>query len=71
VHFRQRKYGATTTDTPFDAHEKVVFALKQMGFRQAQARSAVDAAEQRLGVEGPHALEALLREALREATKAA
>jgi len=74
VHFRQRrqrKYLATTSASSFDAHEKVVFALKQMGFRQAQARRAVDAAEKRLGVEGPQALEALLREALREATKAA
>jgi hypothetical protein len=71
VHFRQRKQRGTTMDTPFDAHETVIFALEGLGFRRAQAQRAVDAAEKRLGAEVPHALEAVLREALREATKAA
>jgi hypothetical protein len=82
VHFRQRKYHEPTendarlqptraADASFGVHEKVVLALKRMGFRRAHARSAVFAAEKRVRVEGPHALEALLREALREATKAA
>ena len=71
VHLRQRKSARYDDGHPFDAHEKVVFALKRLGFRQAQARSAVDAVKKRLGVEGPLELEGLLREALREATKAA
>jgi 5-methylcytosine-specific restriction endonuclease McrA len=64
LHFRQRK-------SPFDAHEQVVLALKQMGFRHAQALRAVRAVEKRQRVDGAQTLEGLLRETLLEATKAA
>jgi 5-methylcytosine-specific restriction endonuclease McrA len=71
VHLRQRKYGVTPSSARFDMHEQVVAALKQMGFHPEQARRAVCVVEKRQCVEGPQALDALLREALLEATKAA
>jgi len=64
LHFRQRKHDVTT-------HEKVVRALTQMGFRHAQAQKAVRAVEIRQCAEGERTLEALLREVLLEATRAA
>jgi 5-methylcytosine-specific restriction endonuclease McrA len=70
VHLRQRKYGVAA-NVSFDVRQKVVLALKQLGFRPAQAIRAVCNVEKRRGTEGPQGLEALLREALSEATKAA
>jgi 5-methylcytosine-specific restriction endonuclease McrA len=71
VHLRQRKSRVALRDASFDASEKVVLALKQMGFRIAQARQAVCVVHERQSIDGPQALETLLREALREMTKAA
>jgi hypothetical protein len=84
VHLRQRKRALQTASYSFDVREKVVIALNEMGFALAQSRSAVRAAEKRLCVQGAapspcerleqrdtHAHEALLREALHEAMKAA
>jgi hypothetical protein len=69
VHFRQRRQ--RKSDPSLDPRDKVVLALKQLGFRHAEARRAVCAAEKRECGDGPHGLEGLLREALAEATKAA
>jgi hypothetical protein len=82
VHFRQRKCCGTpkdelrvqpkrATDSLFDAHEKIVVALKQLGFGESQARRAVCAVEKRQCVESRRSLETLLREAVLEATRAA
>jgi 5-methylcytosine-specific restriction endonuclease McrA len=71
VHLRQRKYGVTPSSARFDMHERVVAALKQMGFHPEQARRAVCTVEQRHNGGKPQSLEAFLREALSAATKAA
>jgi hypothetical protein len=87
VHLRQRKHGLSINqrtpeeearsaggtlrsgDSRFDLCERVTVALKQMGFRRSRALKAVRVVEQRL--RGPQTLEALLREALREVSRAA
>jgi 5-methylcytosine-specific restriction endonuclease McrA len=69
VHLRQRKYGVAA-NVSFDAHGELVLALERLGFRRAHALKAVRAAaERQRGNERTR--EALLREALLEATKAA
>jgi 5-methylcytosine-specific restriction endonuclease McrA len=69
VHLRQRKYAVPVT-VSFDVHGELVLALERLGFRRAQALRAVRAAaERQRGNERTR--EALLREALLEATKAA
>jgi 5-methylcytosine-specific restriction endonuclease McrA len=69
VHLRQRKYGVA--ENVSFARQKVVLALKQLGFRRAQALRAVCNVEKHHRIEEPQSLEAFLREALLEATKAA
>lgn len=70
VHLRQRKY-AVAANVSFDAPKKIVLALKQLGFHSAQALRAVCTVEKRHQRKKPQSLEAFLREALLEATKAA
>jgi hypothetical protein len=82
VHFRRRKSPVTpndetpaqpmtATDASSEAREKIVLALKQMGFRDSEARRAVNAVVKRERAEKPQRLASLLREAVLEATKAA
>jgi Holliday junction resolvasome RuvABC DNA-binding subunit len=63
--------GERWLESSCDAHEKVILALTRMGFRSAQARRAVTAVEKRQGTQRSRTLEALLREAVLEATRAA
>jgi hypothetical protein len=58
-------------DASPSAHEMIVHALKKMGFRSAQAKSAVCAVERRECGDDTPALEVLLRAAVLEATRAA
>jgi 5-methylcytosine-specific restriction endonuclease McrA len=60
-----------SADSSLSAHEKVALALEKMGFQRSQARKALRAVERRQCGEKTRTLEALLREAVLEATRAA
>lgn len=70
VHLRRRKCGISA-NVSFDTRQTIVLALKQLGFHRSQALRAACAVGERHRSDEPQSLETLLREALREVTKAA